>query len=150
MGATVRAAPALAVRFITRWEGLRLAPYRDCAGFWTIGVGHLVTRDRAAPVPAAIDAAEAERLLRRDLAATAASIARLVRVGLSEGQYAALLSFTFNLGGAALQASTLRRKPNAGDAVGAAAEFGKWNKAGGRVVAGLTRRRAAEAEMFGA
>jgi lysozyme len=73
---------------------------------------------------------------------------RLIKVSLTENQYIALLSFVFNLGGGALQASTLRRKLNMEDYEGAAEEFKKWNKAGGRIVKGLTKRREAERIMF--
>jgi lysozyme len=67
---------------------------------------------------------------------------------LSQGQFDALVAFSFNCGLGALQASTLRRLYNSGDITGAAAEFLKWNKGGGRVLLGLTRRRLAEQAMF--
>jgi lysozyme len=69
-------------------------------------------------------------------------------VPLNDNQYTALLSFAFNRGGGALQAATLRRRLNQADYQGAAEELPKWNKAGGRVVAGLTRRRRAERALF--
>jgi lysozyme len=67
---------------------------------------------------------------------------------LSQGQFDALVAFAFNCGLGALQASTLRRLYNAGDVEGAAAEFPKWNKGGGRVLPGLTRRRLEEQALF--
>jgi lysozyme len=67
---------------------------------------------------------------------------------LSQGQFDALVAFSFNCGLGALQASTLRRLYNAGDVEGAADEFPKWNKGGGRVLAGLTRRRLEERSLF--
>jgi lysozyme len=67
---------------------------------------------------------------------------------LSQGQFDALVAFAFNCGLGALQASTLRRLYNAGDVEGAANEFPKWNKGGGRVLPGLTRRRLAEQALF--
>jgi lysozyme len=67
---------------------------------------------------------------------------------LSQGQFDALVAFSFNCGLGALQASTLRRLYNAGDITGAAAEFPKWNKGGGRVLPGLTRRRLEERNLF--
>jgi lysozyme len=66
----------------------------------------------------------------------------------SQGQFDALVAFAFNCGLGALQASTLRRLYNAGDITGAAAEFPKWNKGGGRILPGLTRRRLAEQALF--
>jgi lysozyme len=143
-----RPIPDQALVFVLEHEGLRLDAYRDVAGYWTIGVGHLITRDRNAPRPASISRFEAMELLRLDMLVAARSVLRLVEVPLNDSQYTALLSFTFNLGGAALQASALRRRLNAADYVGAATEFPKWNKAGGRIVAGLTRRRMAERARF--
>jgi lysozyme len=67
---------------------------------------------------------------------------------LSQGQFDALVAFSFNCGLGAIQASTLRRLYNAGDVEGAAAEFPKWNKGGGRVLPGLTRRRLEEQALF--
>jgi lysozyme len=87
-------------------------------------------------------------LLRMDLLKAARSVLRLVSVPLTEEQCTALLSFVFNLGGGALQASTLLRRLNRADYASAAAEFPKWNKAVGRVVAGLTKRRLAEQKLF--
>jgi hypothetical protein len=71
-------------------------------------------------------------------------VSRLVKVGLTQGQFDALVSFTYNLGARSLSTSTLLRKLNAGDYAGAADEFLRWNKAGGKVLNGLTRRREAE------
>lgn len=116
---------------------------------WTIGYGH--TAAAGPPVPAAgltITPAEADAILGRDLARFEAAVTRLVTVALSQHEFDALVSFTFNVGEGALGRSTLLRKLNAGDGSGAAAEFGRWNKAGGRVLAGLTRRRAEERAMF--
>jgi len=135
--------------FIGRHEGVRLAAYRDAAGVWTIGYGH--TAAAGPPVPAAgltITAAEADAILGRDLARFEAAVSRLVTVALSQSEFDALVSFAFNVGEGALGRSTLLRKLNAGDRAGAAAEFGRWNKAGGRVLAGLTRRRAEERAVF--
>jgi lysozyme len=87
-------------------------------------------------------------LLRVDLLKAASSVLRLVAVPLADGQYTALLSFVFNLGGGALQASTLLRRLNRADYAGAAAEFPRWNKAGGRAVVGLSKRRSAEQRLF--
>jgi lysozyme len=75
-------------------------------------------------------------------------IANCVSVSLTQGQYDALCSFVFNLGCMALRNSTLLRKLNASDNLGAAEEFKKWDHAGGRVLAGLTIRRAKEAQLF--
>lgn len=138
----------LAAILARRFEGLRLTPYRDPVGFWTVGYGHLVTRDKLAPEPPPIDEAEAERLLFDDLAAAAAAVARLCPVPLLETQRGALIDFAFNCGAGNLQASTLRRRVNAGDHAAAAREFGRWVWAGGVKLPGLVRRRQAERELY--
>jgi lysozyme len=143
-----RPVPDRALVFVLEHEGLRLDAYRDVAGYWTIGVGHLVTRDRDAPRPPSISRPEAMELLRVDMTSAARSVLRLIGVPLHDNQYTALLSFVFNLGGGALQASTMRRRLNQAEYQGAADEIPKWNKAGGRVVTGLTRRRLAERALF--
>ena len=135
---------AAGVDLIKGFEGLRLAAYQDSAGVWTIGYGHTAgvqPGDR-------ITTAEAEQLLRQDTAWAQQAVRDLVRVPLSQGQFDALTSFTFNLGAGALESSTLLRKLNAGDTAGAQAEFGRWIHADGQVLPGLVRRRAAEAALF--
>ncbi|EDH9820259.1 TPA_asm: lysozyme, partial [Salmonella enterica subsp. enterica serovar Typhimurium] len=75
-------------------------------------------------------------------------VSRLVKVKLTQGQFDALVSFAYNLGARTLSSSTLLRKLNSGDYAGAADEFLRWNKAGGKVLNGLTRRREAERALF--
>jgi GH24 family phage-related lysozyme (muramidase) len=77
-----------------------------------------------------------------------AAVRRLVKVPLEPWQYDALVSFAYNCGEGNLGKSTLLKKVNANDFAGAAKEFAKWNKGGGKVLAGLTRRRASEALLF--
>ena len=133
-------------QLIKRHEGLRLTVYADTAGFKTIGFGHKLLPSRV--YPAAITTEQAETLLKDDLAIAQAAVRRLVAVPLREGQFAALVSFTFNLGAAALAASTLLRKLNAGDYAGASREFARWVHAGGRKLEGLVSRRADERALF--
>lgn len=144
----MRPVPPAAVALVKRFEGLRLAPYRDAAGFWTIGWGHLVSRDRHAPPPPELTEDEAEILLDRDLAERAAAVRRLVRVPLAGGQYGALISFAYNVGSGALQQSTLLRKVNAGDHAAVPAQFLRWVMAAGVRLPGLVRRRQAEANLY--
>jgi lysozyme len=139
---------------------VRIDPYLDPVGIWTIGWGHAISvdgrflrgKDNRKAVkdlyPGGITLEQAERLLRGDLLDTCRDVASLVKVPVSDNQFAALVSFCFNLGQGNLARSTLLKKLNAKDYAGAAAEFGKWNKASGKVLAGLTRRREAEAELF--
>lgn len=134
------------IELIKGFEGLRLSKYQDVVGKWTIGYGHLILPNESFPNP--LTEKQAEDLLRKDLATSEAGVTRQVKVKLSQQQFDALVSFTFNLGAGNLQSSTLLKKLNAGDYSGAADELLRWNKAGGKEVAGLTRRRAAERKLF--
>jgi lysozyme len=132
---------------IREFEGLRLKAYPDPASGgdpWTIGYGH--TLDVEPGDTCALE--EAEQWLLDDCADAEVAILRHVKVALSQGQLDALISFVFNLGAGNFATSTLLRKLNAGDYVGAWQEFGRWNNAAGKVMPGLTRRRAAEAKLF--
>ena len=102
-------------------------------------------RDRFAD---GIDEAAAEELLRRDVGTAERAVLRLIRVPLADGQFDALVSFAFNLGGGALQRSTLRRKVNREEHDAVPAEFRRWVWAGGRKLKGLVRRREAEAGLY--
>ncbi|HZW54277.1 MAG TPA: lysozyme [Candidatus Elarobacter sp.] len=117
--------------------------YQDVVGIWTIGYGHT---GRDVHEGLRITQAQAENLLRGDLATAERIVLNAVKVSLSDNEYAALVSFVFNTG--SLPGTTLLRLLNAGDRAGAADQFLRWNKAGGSVVAGLTRRRKAERELF--
>ena len=142
--------PLGTVEFAAAFEGLRLASYRDAAGYPTIGYGHLLTRDRALPLSTwpPITEIEAHGLLMADLARSWASVRRLCpTISLTEGQATALIDFCYNLGSGQLQASTLRAKVNRGDP-SAVDEFARWAYAGGVKLPGLVRRRAVEAAMF--
>lgn len=140
------------VALIKAHEGLRLDAYPDPGYGWavpTIGHGH--TSQAGPPVVTRgmkITAAGADAILRADLVKFEQAVAKAVKVPLTQPQFDALVSFTFNLGPGNLGKSTLLRKLNAGDYAGAAAEFPKWNRAGGKVLAGLTRRRADEQALF--
>lgn len=136
---------AQGLELIKGFEGLRLSAYQDSGGVWTIGYGHT----RGVKPGDRITEAQAEAYLREDTGWAQQAVRDLVRVPLSQGQFDALTSFTFNLGRGALEQSTLLRKLNAGDYAGAQAEFARWVHDDGRVLQGLVRRRAAEAELFG-
>ncbi len=129
-------------------EKLALDSYICPAGYPTIGYGHIVKASEAESFANGITEAHAEALLRADVASAQRAVLRLISVPLSDGQYDALVSFTFNLGGGALQRSTLRRKLNRGDYETVPAEFMKWVWAGGRKLKGLIKRRQAEAALF--
>lgn len=134
---------------VKRFEGKYLEAYVCPAGVWTIGYGHTGMVD-GAPIAAGMKITEekAEELLHLDMEKFERAVTRLVQVSYNQNQFDALVSFAFNCGEGALQKSTLLRKLNAGDYLGAAGEFARWNKGGGKVLPGLTKRRAAEKELF--
>ena len=142
-------------------EGVRNKPYQCPALLWTVGVGHVIDPHHAKvpfaerktlPIPAGWDrvlsADEIDDILRKDLARFEAGVLRLIKVPLTQGQFDALVSFSFNVGLGNLQNSTLRMKVNREDYEGAAEQFLVWTKAGGKVLPGLVKRRTHEKEMF--
>ncbi|HCR2108635.1 TPA: lysozyme [Enterobacter asburiae] len=137
------------IALIKQFEGCKLTAYQDSVGVWTIGYGWTQPVD-GKPIRAGMTIKQetAERLLKTGLVSYESDVSRLVKVGLNQGQFDALVSFTYNLGARSLSTSTLLRKLNAGDYAGAADEFLRWNKAGGKVLNGLTRRREAERDLF--
>ncbi|HHA1886722.1 lysozyme [Enterobacter sp. OLF] len=137
------------IALIKQFEGCKLTAYQDSVGVWTIGYGWTQPVDgKPIRVGMMIKQETAERLLKTGLVSCENDVSRLVKVGLTQGQFDALVSFTYNLGARSLSTSTLLRKLNAGDYAGAADEFLRWNKAGGKVLNGLTRRREAERALF--
>lgn len=138
---------AAGLSHIMQWEGKRLVAYQDVASIWTIGYGHTT----AAGIPRVregmrISDKEAEDILKSDLRKFEDRVSRLVKVPLTDNQFAVLVSFDFNTG--ALHKSTLLKKLNAGDYDAVPAELMKWVNAGGKRVQGLVNRRAAEAGLW--
>ncbi len=134
---------------IKQFEGLRNTAYRDPVGVWTIGYGH--TSMASAPEVVAgltISEAEAGKILARDVAQFARGVRALVRVDLSDGQFSALVSFAFNVGLGALKKSSVLTAVNARDFAAVPRRLQLWTKAGGHVLPGLVKRRAAEAALF--
>lgn len=129
---------------IKSFEGLELEAYLCPADIWTIGYGHTGNVKEGD----SITKAEAEALLDKDLQTFRNGVKRLVKVPLNENQFGALVSFAYNLGLGSLQSSTLLKMLNAGDYTGAADQFLRWNKSGGKVLTGLVRRREAERAVF--
>lgn len=137
------------LKLIKEFEGLELEAYKDAVGVWTIGYGHTAAAGQPHPKKGmVVTAQEAEKLLLQDLTVYENAVRKGVKVPINDNQYGALVSFTYNLGPGNFQKSTLLKKVNNKDFAGAALEFAKWNKAGGKVLNGLTRRRAAEAALF--
>ena len=133
------------IALIKEYEGLRLHAYQDAVGIWTIGYGHT---GYDVDLGRLIDEAEADRLLREDLTDAETCISEHAHGPLTQGQFDALCSFVFNLGCKAFAGSTLLQLINAGDMEAAAPQFLRWDKAAGKRLSGLTRRREAERDRF--
>ena len=142
--------PAPAVEMVAHFEGFRAEAYLCPAKVWTIGYGSTRWGNRQ-PVTKGdgpITKEAARRLLENDLAAAAQAVDDLVTVPLAAHQRAALASFVHNVGRGAFARSTMLMHINAGRMDSAAGEFTRWVKAGGTVLPGLVKRRAAEARLF--
>lgn len=140
----------LGISLIKSFEGLKLNAYTCSAGVWTIGYG-TTKYPNGKPVceQDSCTAELAEDYLRRDLAKFEEEVTAATKgVDLNENQFSALVSLVYNIGGANFKKSTLLKRLKSGDFDEAADEFLVWRKAGGKVLAGLERRRAAERELF--
>ena len=134
---------------LKQWEGLKTKAYKDAGGVWTIGYGHTATAGDPKPkVGMVITAADAERILLKDLTQYEAAIENNVKVKLNDNQFAALVSFAFNVGIQAFKNSTLLKKLNQGNFDAVPTELMKWTKAGGKKLQGLVNRRRAEGYLW--
>ena len=132
------------LNLIKHFEGCELQAYKCPAGVWTIGYGHI----KGVSEGMTITQDEAEQMLIDEMAEYEGYVNKLVTVELNQNQFDAMVSWVYNLGGGNLSASTLLKVLNAGDYAGVPAQMMRWNKAGGKVLEGLTRRRQAEADLF--
>lgn len=138
------------IDLIKSFEGFRSAPYRDAVGIPTIGYGMTIYPDgrKVTMSDKPITEAEGVEGLRNLLGRYEQAVERYAQIRLCQHQFDALVSFAYNVGNEALRTSTLMRYLNQGDLTSAANQMLRWNRAGGRVLAGLTRRRQAERAMF--
>jgi lysozyme len=137
----------LSMRLIKTFEGFSPVVYNCGGGYKTIGYGHRLWRGEFFETP--LSKEEAEVLLLKDLRAMETYLRRLIRVSLTHGQEAALLSFVFNVGPAALERSTLRLKVNREEHGAIPEELMRWVWAGGRRNQSLRRRRFVEGQYYG-
>jgi len=144
----MRHTTATGLSLIKEFEGFSNKIYLDAAGLPTIGYGHLLRSGEEEMFRRGISHEAAIALLIKDVEASERAVLRLISIPLTDGQFDALVSFTFNLGAGALQRSTLRRKVNREEHADVSAEFMKWVWAGGRRLKGLIRRRTAEAALY--
>lgn len=135
------------VEFVKRWEGLKLVPSLDplVPGVADVGYGHVLRQgDSKEPITRDL----ADKMLRADLDGFAVAVDEMVTPTIAQHEFDALVSISYNVGANALKSSTLMRKLNNNDFFGAAEEFTRWVRAGGRIVGGLVKRREAERRMF--
>ncbi len=144
---------------LEEWEGVRLKAYKDSAGLLTIGVGHLLTKSELSSGKININgesvkyvngltAEQADELLEQDVKPAETTVNNNVKVELNQHQFDALVSFTFNVGGGAFKGSTLLKKLNNGQYDQVPAQLMRWDKAGGKVVPGLKKRRESEVKLW--
>ncbi len=138
------------LKLIKRLEGFSAKAYLDVAGLPTIGYGHLIKLHEKHLLENTITESQAEELLKVDIAVAETAVARLITVPLTDCQFDALVSFTFNLGAGALQRSTLRAKLNREEYWSVPAELMRWIYADSRKVQGLIMRRIAEVRIYSA
>jgi lysozyme len=156
------------LNLIQKHEGYSESIYLDCAGFLTIGYGHLcrdgdeylnglslrevkkryLKNKKKVQENIKITLQQAENILKKDLSIAEKAVDRLIKAPLTDNQFAAIVSFTFNLGSGALQRSTLRQKLNRKEYKEIPSELNKWVYAGGRKFNGLVRRRREEGLLF--
>jgi lysozyme len=134
---------------IKQFEGFRSVAYRDAVGIWTIGYGHTAMAGAPEVMPSmTITQSEGEQILARDIEQFARGVRQVLAVTLSDRQFSALVSFAFNVGLGNFRKSSVLSAANRSDFAAVVRRLQLWNKAGGRVLPGLVRRRAAEAALF--
>ena len=146
---TIKTSPA-GLAIIKKFEGFRAKPYRCPAGVATIGYGSTYYAD-GKPVKltdAPVTEAQAQELLQATLAKYEACVNGAVKMPINQNQFDAFVSFTYNVGCSAFRNSTMLRLFNGGYTPQAAAQFYRWTLGGGKVLAGLVSRRAAERALF--
>ena len=132
------------IELIKQFEGCRLKAYQDSVGVWTIGYGHTEGVEEGME----ISQHQADIMLGSDLVKYANYINEYVTVSLNQNQFDALTSWVYNLGPGNLKSSTMLKVLNEGSYDDVPFQIKRWNKAGGKVLKGLVRRREAEAELF--
>ena len=137
------------IGLISSFEDTKLKAYDDGVGVWTIGTGTVIYPNGVKVKKGDVCTVEqAKTYFTHDLKQFEKTVNDSVKVDLTQNQFDALVSLTYNIGSTAFKNSTLLKKLNAKDYVGAADQFLVWNKGGGKVLKGLVRRREAERALF--
>lgn len=135
---------ARGIRLIQQFEGFRSKAYRDVVGVWTIGYGFT----KGVKDGDTITLEQASKRLQKELAEYERGVSEACQIAPNQNQFDALVSFSFNVGIAGMKKSSVIKAHNREDYQAAGRAFGLWNKAGGKVYPGLTRRRAAESALY--
>ena len=139
------------IKLIKHFEGVHKKPYICPAGYWTVGVGHLISRDAELPIEwdRVLSPGEIDDLLRKDLRRFELGVLRMLgAVQPSQSEFDALVSFSFNLGLGCFQRSTVRSAFIRGDKKRSGEVLLKYRRAGGKILQGLVRRRQAELALL--
>ena len=137
------------IELIKQFEGFRANAYRDAVGVWTIGYGHTSMAGKPEVTPTlSISRAAATEILRQDIETFARGVSAAVKGPLSDAQFSALVSFAYNVGLGNFKSSGVLAAVNRRDFDMVPRRLALWNKAGGQVLPGLVKRRAAEAALF--
>ena len=139
------------LNLIKKFEGLSLKPYLCSAGIPTIGFGNTFYENmkKVTLQDETITEERADSLFNFLVTTNFVNVVnRLVIVDINQNQFDALVSFVYNLGSGNFEKSTLLKKVNQSDFIGASLEFEKWNRSSGKVLNGLTKRRLSEKELF--
>lgn len=139
------------LNLIKQFEGFSSSPYLCPAGIPTIGYGNTFYEDgtKVKLKDKPITEERATQLLEFIANKTfSENINKVVKVPLNQNQFDALVSFSYNIGNKNFNWSTLLKKLNLSDYIGASQEFGRWNQAGGKILNGLVSRRQKEKELF--
>ena len=139
----------IGLKLIAQFEGCYLQAYLCPANVWTIGIGTTIYPNSVKVKKGdKCTLEQAHEYLAHDMIEFEKTVNDSVKVPLSQNQFDALVSLTYNIGSGAFKNSTLLKKLNAKDYSGAADQFLVWNKGGGKVLKGLVRRREAERALF--
>lgn len=137
------------IKFLFESEGLRLNSYKDSGGVWTIGFGTTVINGKPVRKGMTCTKQQAYKYFKDHLSKIVyPTIEEYVNVELNQNQFDSLCSFIYNVGNGAFISSTLLKKLNKNDYIGASEELLRWNKDNGKVVSHLTERRTAEKQLF--
>ena len=139
----------IGLKLIAQFEGCYLQAYLCPANVWTIGIGTTIYPNGVKVKKGdKCTLEQAHKYLAHDMIEFEKTVNDSVKVPLSQNQFDALVSLSYNIGSTAFKNSTLLKKLNAKDYAGAADQFPRWNKGGGKVLKGLVRRREAERALF--